>query len=228
MDQLKPYLDQLTRTGGKLDPLSLMITAAVALLAGLYIFYIYKRSYRGAMYNRSFNVSLVIITFVITFTIRLISANPILSFGMMGAVSLVRFRTAIKEAMDTVFILWAAAVGIAIGAGPEYMLPGLFCTAIIGVIIYAFNAIRGKDDIPFTLIIRHEMSSSNEVRQALQRLPAGSRVSARTVTQNGVELIVQLHLPEENPAIVNNLLRIRGVFDAKMVKGQEHYEQETT
>jgi ABC-type Fe3+ transport system permease subunit len=224
---LKPYLDQLTRSGGKLDPLSLGIAAAVALLTGLYIFYIYKRSYRGAMYNRSFNVSLVLITLVMTFIIRLITANPILSLGMMGAVSLVRFRTAIKESMDVVFILWAAAAGITLGAGPEFMFPGLICIGIIGVIIYIFNAMHPKDQTPYTLIIRHDMPSSTEVQQALHKLPPHSRILSRTVTQNGVEIILQLHMVEENPALVNSFLRIKGVFDAKLVKGAENYEQET-
>jgi ABC-type Fe3+ transport system permease subunit len=179
------------------------------------------------MYNRSFNVSLVLITLVMTFIIRLITANPILSLGMMGAVSLVRFRTAIKESMDVVFILWAAAAGITLGAGPEFMFPGLICIGIIGVIIYIFNAMHPKDQTPYTLIIRHDMPSSTEVQQALHKLPPHSRILSRTVTQNGVEIILQLHMVEENPALVNSFLRIKGVFDAKLVKGAENYEQET-
>ena len=94
-----------------------MIALAVGLLCGLYIFYIYKRTFNGVLYSRTFNISLILLTLVTTLIIRTISSNLTLSLGMVGALSIVRFRTAVKEAMDTVYMFWAVAVGITIGAG---------------------------------------------------------------------------------------------------------------
>jgi hypothetical protein len=203
----------------------MVVALAAGLMIGLFIFYIYKRTYSGAMYNRNFNISLLLTTMIMVLLIRLLKSYTLLSLGVIGAVSLVRFRTAVKETMDTVFVLWAVAEGITIGAGNNFLLIAAFGAVIIGVLIYVMSLGRGKLGLPYSLIIRHEFSSAGEVNQALHRLPRGARLKSKTVTRSGVEIIMQLNLPEENLGIVNNFLRIKGVLDAKLVKLQDEYEQ---
>jgi hypothetical protein len=112
----------------RFSSIDIILNLAVSFLVGLFIFYIYKKSFQGVLYQRSFNVSLIAITMVITLVIMTISGNLILSLGMVGALSIVRFRTPIKDPVDLVFIFWAISVGIANGVG-------YFNLSIIGSIV---------------------------------------------------------------------------------------------
>lgn len=209
------------------------LSAACNLLVALFIFYIYKRTYIGAMYSRSFNVSLVLLANVTMLAILVVGINPLLSLGMIGAVSIVRLRSAVKEPMDAVFILWAAISGVTFGwaaatgleAKQDFLMVGLAGSAGIGAAIYVLTIPRGRPKFPYMLIIRHEHASESEVNFALHRLTGGVRPKSRTVTRNGVEVIVQLRLPEEKETIAGQFQRIKGVFDAKIVKVQDDYTQ---
>ena len=191
-DFVKPFTEQEAMTGS-LDLWQLLIALAVGLLCGLYIFYIYKKTFNGVLYSRTFNISLILLTLVTTLIIRTISSNLTLSLGMVGALSIVRFRTAVKEAMDTVYMFWAVAVGITIGAG--LYLPGIVCTAIIGVILYVISLVKGRGTHPYLLIIRHNPQAAKAVHQALHDLPHKSRLKSETVTRTGVEITMEVRLP---------------------------------
>jgi hypothetical protein len=233
IEWLKTLFGQLSQQGGPDIGLTL-VAVACNVLVGLYIFYIYKRTYAGAMYSRSFNVSLVLLANVTMLAILVIGVNPVLSLGMIGAVSIVRVRTAVKEPLDTVFILWAAVSGLIFGwaaatgiqAKQDFLMVGLTGSAAIGAAIYVLTIPRGRPQFPYMLIIRHDNISEGEVNYALHRLPGGAHQKSRTVTRNGVEVIMHLHLPEENESIVNHFQRIKGVFDAKLIKVQDEYTQQ--
>lgn len=220
MDLFKPLLNQGSMAGN-LDIWQLLLALAVGLLSGLYIFYIYKRTFNGVLYSRSFNVSLVLLTLVTTLIIRTISSNLTLSLGMVGALSIVRFRTAVKEAMDTVFMFWAVAVGITIGAG--FYLPAVVCTALIGLILYIISLIRGKGTHPYLLIVRHDLDAADAVGEALHRLPRNTKLKSKTITREGVEVTMEVRLPGEDTALVNDFLSIEGVQDASLVSFQGDY-----
>jgi hypothetical protein len=222
LDVIKPILDQMTQVGN-LSVFSLLLAMGISLLAGLFIFYIYKRTFNGVLYSRSFNTSLVLLTLVTALIIRVISSNLTLSLGMVGALSIVRFRTAVKEAMDTVFMFWAVGTGIVIGAGDYYILFALISTALIGVILYFISLAKGKGSFPYLLIIRHDFNCAGEVTYALHKLPRSARLKSKTVTQNGVEITMEVRLPGENTTLVNDFLRINGVFDATLVSFQGDY-----
>ena len=206
---------------GNLSLWRLLIALIFGLGAGLFIFYVYKRTFSGVLYSRSFNSSLILLTLVTTLIIRVISSNVILSLGMVGALSIVRFRTAVKEAMDTVFMYWAVATGITIGAGFE--VPAMICCAIIGIILFVVYSIKGQGSFPYLLIIRHDFNCAGEVTYALHKLPRNARLKSKTVTQNGVEITMELRLPGENTTLVNDFLRINGVYDATLVSFQGDY-----
>jgi hypothetical protein len=222
MDIIKPYISGLSQSAG-LSIGSLLIAMLASLLAGMYIFYIYKHTYSGVLYSRSFNASLVLLCLVTTLIIRIITSNLTLSLGMVGALSIIRFRTAVKEAMDTVFMFWAVAAGITIGAGESFVLIGLIGIGIIGIILFILSASKGKGNFPYLLIIRHDFNCAGEVTYALHKLPRNARLKSKTVTQNGVEITMELRLPGENTTLVNDFLRINGVFDATLVSFQGDY-----
>ena len=216
----KPLADQEAMTGS-LDIWQLLLALAVGLLCGLYIFYIYKRTFNGVLYSRTFNISLILLTLVTTLIIRTISSNLTLSLGMVGALSIVRFRTAVKEAMDTVYMFWAVAVGITIGAG--FYVPGIICTAIIGVILYLISLVKGSGTHPYLLIIRHDPQAAKAVYQALKSLPCKSKLKSKTVNRNGVEITMEVRLSGDNTMLVNEFLAITGVSDATLVSFQGDY-----
>ena len=119
-----------------LSPLQVILTLVIALLVGLFVFFIYKKTFGGVMYSRNFNLSLIMLTLVTSLMLMLINNNLALSMGMVGALSIIRFRTAIKEPVEIVFLFWSLAVGIVIGAG---MIPlAVIGSAIIGVILLLF------------------------------------------------------------------------------------------
>lgn len=217
---LKPLADQEAMTGS-LDIWQLLLALAVGLLCGLYIFYIYKRTFNGVLYSRTFNISLILLTLVTTLIIRTISSNLTLSLGMVGALSIVRFRTAVKEAMDTVYMFWAVAVGITIGAG--FYVPGIICTAIIGVILYLISLVKGSGTHPYLLIIRHDPQAAKAVYQTLKNLPCKSKLKSKTVNRNGVEITMEVRLSGDNTMLVNEFLAITGVSDATLVSFQGDY-----
>lgn len=219
-DYIKEFGDSFLQAG-KLSLWDLLGAMAVALVAALFIFYIYKRTFSGVLYSRSFNASLILLTLVTSLIIRVISSNVILSLGMVGALSIVRFRTAVKEAMDTVFMYWAVATGITIGAG--FYGPGLICCGIIGIILFVISSVKGKGSFPYLLIIRHDFNCAGEVTYALHKLPRNARLKSKTVTSNGVEITMELRLPGDNTTLVNDFLRINGVFDATLVSFQGDY-----
>lgn len=221
-DIISSLFSQTSQTGG-LSMGSLLLAMIVSLAAGLYIYYIYKRTFSGVLYSRSFNVSLLLLTLVTTLIIRVITSNLTLALGMVGALSIVRFRTAVKEAMDTVFMFWAVAAGITIGAGEIFIVPGLVGVALIGVILFVVSLVKGKGSFPYLLIIRHDFNCAGEVTYALHKLPRNARLKSKTVTQNGVEITMELRLPGENTTLVNDFLRINGVYDATLVSFQGDY-----
>ena len=116
--------------------LDMVLAMVLAFALGLFIFFIYKKTYAGVMYSSSFGVTLVALSMITTLVILAVTSNVVLSLGMVGALSIVRFRTAIKEPLDIAFLFWAIAVGIVLAAG---MIPlAVFGSVIIGLIILVF------------------------------------------------------------------------------------------
>ena len=213
--------EQLSPTSGSLSAGALLLSLVLAFITGLFIFYVYKRTFTGILYNRNFNVSLVLVALVTAMIIKTITSNLVLSLGMVGALSIVRFRTAVKEPMDTVFMFWAVAAGITIGAGFYFI--GVLGTFVIGIFLYIMYLVRGHGDYAYLLFVRHDFESTNEVNYTLRKLPRGSRLKSKTVSSNGVEITVEVRLPGDNTNLVTELLRIDGVFDATLVSYQGDY-----
>jgi len=204
-----------------IDPLATSIALGIAFALGLWIFIIYKRTYNGVLYSRNFSLSLILLALVSTMIMKTVTSNLALSLGMVGALSIVRFRTAVKDPMDTVYMFWAVAIGITVGGGFEWV--AVMGSIIIGLFLYIMYITGSRGSYAYLLIVRHDFESTNQVNYALRRLPKGTRLKSKTVSASGVEVTMEVRLPGENTNVVNELLKIEGVFDATLVSYQGDY-----
>ncbi|MDR2515034.1 MAG: DUF4956 domain-containing protein [Christensenellaceae bacterium] len=196
---------------------NVLITLLCAFVLGLFIFYVYRRTYKGVLYSHSFNISLVMLTLVTAMIILCISSSIGLSLGMVGALSIVRFRTAVKDPMDTVFMFWAIAAGITVGA--NYLLFAAIGCLVIGalmMLLSLFSRISGEN---YLLVVHYDDRSAKEVGAMV--LKAGSaKLKSKSVTRNGVEATYEMRLAPQRQNLVNALLNIPGVRDATLVAFQ--------
>ena len=199
-----------------------LLSLGAAFLIGLFIYYVYQKTYSGVLYSRSFNVSLVAILLVTTLVISGVTSNVVLSLGMVGALSIVRFRTAVKDPMDLVFLFWAIGEGILCGAG---LLPlALIGCPVLGVFLLVF-ANRQQKDNPYLIIIRMADSELEESIEALLKKEVKKMLlKSKTVTGGaGTELIYEIRPSDNNSAFVNAISKMEGVESAVMVSYDGNY-----
>jgi uncharacterized membrane protein YhiD involved in acid resistance len=187
--------------------LSLIVTFGVT----LFIFYMYRKTFKGVLYTRNFNVGLVLTGLVVTLVVLPISSNIALSLGMVGALSIVRFRTAIKDPADIVFTFWAIAVGIISGAG-LYMI-AIVGSPVIGLFMFVLSRANLRSSDPYLLVVNYK----NEAEAAVQKAIPKHKLRSRTVTPAGVELMVEVRMKAKDTPKVDELLKIKGVSDAALV-----------
>jgi uncharacterized membrane protein YhiD involved in acid resistance len=191
-----------------------------AFIIGMFIYWIYKRSFRGVVYSYNYNVSFVLMTMITALIIMTISTNIVLSLGMVGALSIVRFRTAVKDPLDIVYMFWAIAAGIASGAK-------LYPIALMGSVMIGLTLIwlsrRKVKDQPYLLIIRHSSVAADEVRGQLRKLDY--RLKSKTVRKEFTEITVEIRLRDDNTAFVSEISEINGVQDASLINYTGDYAQ---
>ena len=190
----------------------MVISLVVSLLLGLWIYFVYKKTFAGVVYSRSFNLSLVMLTMVSALVLMMISSNMALSLGMVGALSIVRFRTAIKDPIDTVFMFWAVGEGLAVGAG--FLDVGLIGGVVIGLLLLVVTGIKGSQASPFLLILHYDEHASQQIKGMVKQLPR-ARIKSKTVQRDGIELTVELRIRESDVDFVDKFLRVQGVYDAE-------------
>ena len=202
---------------GTLNPLRVVLTLLIALAVGGFLYLIYKKTFAGVVYSRSFNISLILLTMVSALVLMLISSNLTLSLGMVGALSIVRFSTAIKDPIDTVFMFWAVGEGLALGAG--FVDVGLIGALVIGVVMVVISGAKGSGTAPYLLILHYDERASQQIKGLVKQLPK-ARVKSKTVQREGMELTVELRIHESETDFVDKFLRVPGVFDATLVAHQ--------
>ncbi len=201
--------------------LDMALTLALAFGIGIFIFFIYKKTYKGVMYSSSFGVTLIALTMITALVILAVTSNVVLSLGMVGALSIVRFRTAIKEPLDIAFLFWAIAVGIILAAG---MIPlAVIGSVIIGVILLFFvNKKQHKN--PYIIVLscsghEAETAAMDYVREQTDRCVVKSKSA-----QNGlVEVNMEVRLKSENTDFINRLSSMNGVNSASLVSYNGDY-----
>ena len=201
--------------------LDTLIGLAVALVIGLFIFIIYKKTLTGVLYSSGFALTLVGLSLVTTLVIMAVTSNVVLSLGMVGALSIVRFRTAIKEPVEIVFLFWSLAVGIVISAG---MIPlAVIGSAIIGVILLLFANRKIHND-PYILVTNcTDENAENAVMDILGKEAEHCVVKAKTVTTSGIELTAELRTKTASTAFVNAIAQLPGVETATLVSYNGEY-----
>ena len=201
--------------------LDTLIGLAVALVIGLFIFIIYKKTLTGVLYSSGFALTLVGLSLVTTLVIMAVTSNVVLSLGMVGALPIVRFRTAIKEPVEIVFLFWSLAVGIVIGAG---MIPlAVIGSAIIGVILLLFANRKIHND-PYILVTNcTDENAENAVMDILDKEAAHCVVKSKTVTTSGIELTAELRTKTASSAFVNAIAQLPGVETSTLVSYNGEY-----
>ena len=199
----------------------MLLALVLAFGVGMFIFFIYKKTYAGVMYSSSFGVTLVALTMITTLVILAVTSNVMLSLGMVGALSIVRFRTAIKEPMDIAFLFWSIAVGIVLAAG--FIPLAVIGSIIIGIILLLF-ANRKDSSNPYIVVLACDGSESETA--ATEFLKAHTKrctVKSKTARKGSVELNVEIRLNDDNTDFINALTDLAGVQSAVLVSYNGDY-----
>ena len=201
--------------------LDMSVALLLAFGIGLFIFLVYKKTFTGVMYSSSFGVTLVALTMITTMVILAVTSNVVLSLGMVGALSIVRFRTAIKEPLDIAFLFWSIAVGIVLAAG---LIPlAVFGSVIIGVMLLVFVNRKSSCD-PYIVVLQCDGQDS-EARAAdfLKEQTRRCTVKSKTVQKGSVELNMEVRLKDDSTAFINELSGLPGVRSAVLVSYNGDY-----
>ena len=180
---------------------------------GLFILWTYKTNYRGVMYSANFGLSLVLMTLITTPVVMCIRESIQLSMGMVGALSIVRFRTAVKDHLDTAYMFWALTMGILLGAG-QFFLTALAVVGI-GILITVVVNMQSKRMNSFLLVLR----MGDEAERAASQIVASVRnqqLKSKTVSSNGIEATYEIRVDKPD-ALLNKLRSVQGVYDATLV-----------
>ncbi len=201
--------------------LDMLIAMILAFAIGMFIFLVYKKTYQGVMYSSSFGVTLVALTMITTLVILAVTSNVVLSLGMVGALSIVRFRTAIKEPLDIAFLFWSIAVGIVLAAG---IIPlAVFGSIIIGVILIVF--VNKKTSLmPYIIVLScaghdAETKANDFIRSKVNRFV----VKSKSVQKGNIELNIEIRLKDDNTDFVNELADMDGIKSAVLVSYNGEY-----
>lgn len=188
---------------------------------GVFIFLIYKKTYMGVLYSSSFGVTLIALTMITTVVILAITSNVVLSLGMVGALSIVRFRTAIKEPLDIAFLFWAIAAGIVLAAG---MIPlAVIGSVIIGLVLLVFVN-RKSHSNPYIVVLQCENhKSETAAREYLDKTVRCCTVKGKTAQKGRVELNLEIRLRDDNTDFINSLSEMEGVTSAVLVSYNGEY-----
>ena len=199
----------------------MLIAMGLAFVLGLFILFIYKKTFNGVMYSSGFGISLVAMSLVTTMIILAIGSNVILSLGMVGALSIVRFRSAVKDPMDIAYLFWAISAGIVLGAG---LIPlAIFGSVFIGVVLYIFSS-KKPTDKPYILIVDcADETAEGSVNALLKRTVKKSLLKSKTVTKTGLELTIEVRLPDQESGFVNKISDLAGVSNAVLVSYNGEY-----
>ncbi len=200
-----------------LTPWSVGLGLIFAFAVGMIIAFVYKRCYRGVLYSPSFAVTLVMMTLITTPVVMCIGSNIALSMGMVGALSIVRFRTAVKDPLDTAYMFWALTMGILLGA--EQYIVGLVVVAAISAILFILNMLNFSNPNGYLLVLHYDEAAEYDINQQLRRSVKHRRLRSKTVTRAGAEMTYEVRLDNKQD-LVALMLGIEGVHDATLVACQ--------
>ena len=199
-----------------LTPMKMILALAMGFLVGFIIALVYRKTFRGVLYSPSFSTTLILLCLITTPVVMCIKSNIALSMGMVGALSIVRFRTAIKDPLDTAYMFWSLTMGILLGA--ELYSIALVVVAGISLVMLLLAFFRLRSPNTFLLVVHYAEEAEDDVMEHIKRIRV-QRLRSKAVTPGGVELTVELQL-QNRLDIVNNLQKTEGVHSATLIACQ--------
>lgn len=202
--------------------LDMIIALLLAFVVGLFIMQVYKKTFKGVMYSESFAISLLALCLITTLIILAVTSNVVLSLGMVGALSIVRFRSAIKEPIDIAYLFWSISAGIVIGAG---LIPlAIIASIFIGIVMILFVNKKTTNN-PYILVINcSDDDSENNALDLLSKSVEKYNVKSKTVSPvNGVEITVEVGLKKNTTKFVNAISKLDGISNVVLVSYNGDY-----
>lgn len=206
---------------GSVSLFDMLLALLLAFGLGMFIFLIYKKTFQGVMYSSSFGTTLVALTMITTVVILAVTSNVVLSLGMVGALSIVRFRTAIKEPLDIAFLFWAIAVGIVLAAG--MILLAVIGSIFIGVILLIFVNKKTYYNPYIVVLSCTDSESENKAKEFLDRQVQKCVVKSKTAQKGNIELSMEIRMKNDNTDFINVLAELPGVSSAVLVSYNGDY-----
>ena len=201
--------------------LDMLLTIVLSFGIGLFIFLVYKKTYRGVMYSAGFGTTLIALTMITSVVILAVTSNVVLSLGMVGALSIVRFRTAIKDPLDIAFLFWAIGAGIILAAG---MIPlAIIGSVCIGLILLVFVN-RKSHTHPYMVVlscVNHEAEAN--AKAFLSQHVIRTTLKSKTAVKGAIEMNIEVRLKEDNTDFINALADMPGVNSAVIVSYNGDY-----
>ena len=211
------FLNNIT----SISMLDMLLALLLAFGIGLFIFLIYKKTFSGVMYSSSFAVTLVALTMITTLVIWAVTSNVVLSLGMVGALSIVRFRTAIKEPLDSAFLFWSIAVGIVLAAG---LIPlAVIGSFLIGIFLLVFVNQKSHANPYIVVISCTDHESETKAKAFLEEQVKRVVVKSKTARKGVIELNLEVRMKDDNTDFINTLSEMKGVNSAVLVSYNGDY-----
>ena len=200
-----------------LTPAKVVIALVMGLLVGCIVAFTYKRCFRGVLYSPNFSLTLIMLTLITTPVVMCIKSDISLSMGMVGALSIVRFRTAVKEPLDTAYMFWALTMGILLGA--ELYVVALAVALGIAVILFVLSFVKFKGINNYLLVVHYDEAAGHDIEALLKKTIKQRRLRSKTMTRTGAEMTVEVRCDKPHD-LVSSVLGIDGVFDATLASSQ--------
>lgn len=218
MENFLKYL-KIDLSGALTTLAPIIIALVVSFGLGLLIYFVYQKSFRGVVYNQGFSVSLAVLTIITTMITLAISSNIALSLGMVGALSIVRYRTAIKDPADIIFLFWAVGTGITVGAKLHYLA---MVGALIVILMLFVLGRRSSANEVFILIVHY---TGEDIAAELRRILHGKRYSikSKTVRKENVELALEVEVKNNNTTFLDAIKNISSVHDVSLIQFSGEY-----
>lgn len=199
---------------GQIDITEIVICMLITVLIGMYIFMVYRIITRNSFYNRNFNLSLIALAVITAAIILTIQSNIVISLGMVGALSIVRFRTAIKDPMDLVFLFWSISIGIICGAG--FAVVAVIASVIITVIVLLFERLSVGTAAVILLVNATDYKTESQIMSIVESHCSMYKVKARNLTKDKLDLAVEVKT-DKGAALVEQLMDLECVTSASLV-----------
>ncbi len=209
---------------GTLSITDMVISLILAFALSIFIVYIYKKTYTGVIYSKSFALCIMMLAMVTALIIRTINSNLALSLGMVGALSIVRFRTAVKEPVDTAFMFWGISVGIMTGAG--IYLVAIIGSFLLGALFLASYLMGFKTTNRYLLVLKFEKAAYDDVIKLCQQLPK-RKIKSNSIFKDKMELTLEIDIKAKDEEYKKNIVdefgKVNGIINASLISYQNDF-----